>query len=134
VHSSAQHWIGMVGFTPGSPQLMFFRAERTLSAPKYQRVRTYTPEGTIGLGGSLTAIYPVPSPGGYQMLGLTPLPIYDRFQSLPDFERSPILLRLGDRVKFIPIDDAECENLRQQVRECVYRFNIKEEMVSVEGG
>ncbi len=67
------------------------------------------------------------------MLGLTPLPIYDQFQSLPDFERSPILLRLGDRVKFIPIDDPECEELRQQVREGVYRFNIKEETVSAEG-
>jgi len=103
-----------------------------MSVPKYTRPRLYTPEGCIGLGGSITAIYPVVSPGGYQMIGLTPVPIYDRFQSLPDFEESPILLRLGDRVRFVPVTLEECDAIRQQVRECTYRISLKEETLTLE--
>jgi urea carboxylase len=66
------------------------------------------------------------------MIGLTPVPIYDRFQSLPDFEASPILLRLGDRVRFVPVTLEECDAIRQQVRECTYRINIKEETLTLE--
>jgi len=131
-HAAALHWVGMVGFTPGSPQLKFLDETKRMSVPKYTRPRLYTPEGCIGLGGSITAIYPVVSPGGYQMIGLTPVPIYDRFQSLPDFEESPILLRLGDRVRFVPLTLEECDLIRQQVRECTYRISIKEETVTLE--
>ena len=131
-HAASLHWVGMVGFTPGSPQLKFLDETKLMSVPKYTRPRLYTPEGCIGLGGSITAIYPVVSPGGYQMMGLTPVPIYDRFQSLPDFEESPILLRLGDRVRFVPVTLEECDAVRQQVRECTYRITIKEETVTLE--
>jgi urea carboxylase len=126
IHSETIHWVGMVGFTPGSPQLMQLNPAQLLSVPKYTSPRTYTPQGTIGLGGSLTAIYPVVSPGGYQMMGLTPVPIFDRFQSLEVFEESPVLLRIGDRIKFIPVDMDEFDGIRQQVWECRYRFKILE--------
>ena len=131
IHSETIHWVGMVGFTPGSPQLMQLDPPLLLSVPKYASPRTYTPKGTVALGGSITAIYPVVSPGGYQMMGLTPVPIYDRFQSLEVFERSPVLLRIGDRVKFVRIDEEECDYIRQQVSECTYRYNIKEETFSL---
>lgn len=131
-HAASLHWVGMVGFTPGSPQLKFLDETKLMSVPKYTRPRLYTPEGCIGLGGSITAIYPVVSPGGYQMMGLTPVPIYDRFQSLPDLEESPILLRLGDRVRFVPITLEECDAIRQQVREGTYRIAIREETVTLE--
>lgn len=126
IHSKTIHWVGMVGFTPGSPQLMQLEPAQLLSVPKYKSPRTYTPQGTIGLGGSLTAIYPVVSPGGYQMMGLTPVPIFDRFQSLEDFEKSPVLLRIGDRIRFIPVEMEEFDALRQQVWECSYKFKIEE--------
>jgi KipI family sensor histidine kinase inhibitor len=126
IHSETIHWVGMVGFTPGSPQLMQLSPVQLLSVPKYKSPRIYTPQGTIGLGGSLTAIYPVVSPGGYQMIGLTPVPIYDRFQSLETFEDSPVLLRIGDRIRFIPVDREEFDHIRQQVWECSYKFKIKE--------
>ena len=71
IHSETIHWVGMVGFTPGSPQLMQLNPLLLLSVRKYISPRIYTPQGTVALGGSITAIYPVVSPGGYQMMGLT---------------------------------------------------------------
>jgi len=130
IHSETIHWVGMVGFTPGSPQLMQLNPPLLLSVRKYISPRIYTPQGTVALGGSITAIYPVVSPGGYQMMGLTPVPIYDRFQSLEIFEASPVLLRIGDRVKFVRVDDEEFDYIRQQVRECTYKYKIKEETFS----
>jgi KipI family sensor histidine kinase inhibitor len=131
IHSETIHWVGMVGFTPGSPQLMQLKPSMLLSVPKYTSPRIYTPMGTIALGGSITAIYPVVSPGGYQMMGLTPVPIYDRFQSLSIFEKSPVLLRIGDRIKFVPVDIEEFDYIRQKVWECSYEYKIKQEKFSL---
>ena len=66
------------------------------------------------------------------MIGLTPVPIFDRFQTLHVFEDSPVLLRIGDRVKFNRVDDAdEFDLIRQKVFEGVYKFQIREEMFSL---
>jgi KipI family sensor histidine kinase inhibitor len=131
IHSETIHWVGMVGFTPGSPQLMQLKPSMLLSVPKYTSPRIYTPMGTIALGGSITAIYPVVSPGGYQMMGLTPVPIYDRFQSLSIFEKSPVLLRIGDRIKIVSVDVDEFDSIRQKVWECSYEYKIKQETFSL---
>jgi KipI family sensor histidine kinase inhibitor len=131
IHSETIHWVGMVGFTPGSPQLMQLKPSKLLSVPKYTSPRIYTPQGTVALGGSITAIYPVVSPGGYQMMGLTPVPIYDRFQSLSLFEKSPVLLRMGDRIKFVSVDSEEFDYIRQKVWECSYEYKIKQENFSL---
>lgn len=132
IHSETTHWVGMVGFTPGSPQLMQLNPRQLLSVPKYQSPRLYTPIGTIALGGSITAYYPVVSPGGYQMIGLSPVPIFDRFQTLHVFEESPVLLKIGDRVRFRSIVDAdEMDFIRQQVYEGSYQFQIQEESFSL---
>jgi KipI family sensor histidine kinase inhibitor len=131
VHSETIHWVGMIGFTPGSPQLMQLKPSMLLSVPKYTSPRIYTPMGTIALGGSITAIYPVVSPGGYQMMGLTPVPIYDRFQSLSIFEKSPVLLRIGDRIKFVSVDVEEFDYIRQKVWECSYEYKVKQEIFSL---
>ncbi len=131
IHSETIHWVGMVGFTPGSPQLMQLNPPRLLSVPKYSSPRIYTPKGTVALGGSITAIYPVVSPGGYQMMGLTPVPIYDPFQGLRVFEESPVLLKIGDRIKFVRVDGEEHDYIRQKVWECRYEYKIKDETWSL---
>lgn len=131
IHSETIHWVGMVGFTPGSPQLMQLDPPLLLSVRKYKSPRIYTPTGTIALGGSITAIYPVVSPGGYQMMGLTPVPIYDRFQSLEIFEESPVLLRIGDRIRFVRVEADEFDHIRQQVWECSYKYHIEEATFSL---
>jgi inhibitor of KinA len=131
IHTETIHWVGMVGFTPGSPQLMQLNPSHLLTVPKYTSPRLYTPQGTIALGGSLTAIYPVVSPGGFQMMGLCPVPVYDRFQTLEAFEASPVLLRIGDRIKFGSVDSDEFDFIRQQVWECSYKIKIEQGMYSL---
>ena len=105
-----------------------------LSVPKYTSPRIYTPKGTVALGGSITAIYPVVSPGGYQMMGITPVPIYDRYQSLSIFEKSPVLLRIGDRIKFVPVDLEECDYIRQMVWEGQLRIQDQRRTFLIIGG
>ncbi|MBW2024802.1 MAG: allophanate hydrolase subunit 1 [Deltaproteobacteria bacterium] len=131
-HYFAPHWVGIVGFTPGHPFLMSLNPpNKILNAPKYKIPRTYTPVGTLGHGGNITSMYTVPSPGGYQKIGLCPVPIYDPYQRLEEFSESPILLRVGDRIKFCPINDDELDNLRQAVFDGLYSYKIEEGVFSL---
>jgi allophanate hydrolase subunit 1 len=133
IHSETIHWTGMVGFTPGSPQLMQLNPEELLSTPKYESPRVSTPTGAVALGGSITAHYPVVSPGGYQLMGLCPVPIYDRFQSLDQFEQSPVLLKIGDRIKYDQVEGEEFDQIRQLVIEYRYEYQIEDGVYSLSG-
>ncbi len=107
LHSSSEYWVAALGFWPGLCSLMPLDPRARLFAPKYNPPRTWTPKGTIGMGGALTCIYPDQTPGGYQLLGRTPMPIWDREQRLSAFRDSLALFRPGDRVRFIPIEADE---------------------------
>jgi urea carboxylase len=97
-----------------------------LTAPKYNPPRTWTPQGTIGMGGMSTAIYPVATPGGYQIFARTPVPIWDDKQRFSVFSESIVLFRPGDRVKFIPIGVQEFEYLEKTVTDGTYPYNLVE--------
>ena len=130
----ATHFVGMISFIPGQANCMWLEPELVLSAPKYVRPRTYTPEGTVGLGGSSTTIYSVPSPGGFQMVGRMPVPTYSPHPILPAFESSPILLRVGDRLRLRSIERDEYDAIVQSVREGTYRYEIEESRLTVDVG
>ena len=91
------------------------RSAHRLNAPKYNPPRTWTPKGTIGHGGAITCIYPDQTPGGYQIFARTPMPIWDREQRLAAFKDSLALFRAGDRVRFVPIDRAEWDEIDAKV-------------------
>ena len=115
-HHGAPWLASMVGFVAGLPFLyQMVRRERQLQVPKYIRPRTDTPALTVGHGGCFGCIYSVRGAGGYQMFGITPLPIYDQKQTLPDFADFVCFFRPGDLVKFSPIDRARYDELREQV-------------------
>ena len=120
LHASSEYWVAALGFWPGLCSLMPLDERAKLFAPKYNPPRTWTPKGTIGLGGALTCIYPDQTPGGYQLLGRSPMPIWDREQRLPAFKESLALFKPGDRVRFIPIDIEEYEWIDAQVKEGTY--------------
>jgi urea carboxylase len=85
-HHGSPWLASMVGFVAGLPFLyQMVPRERQLQVPKYIRPRTDTPALTVGHGGCFGCIYSVRGAGGYQMFGITPLPIYDPKQALPDF-------------------------------------------------
>ena len=67
VHSGTEYWVASLGFWPGLPFMMALDPRCVITAPKYNPPRTWTPQGTVGMGGASTAIYPVATPGGYQI-------------------------------------------------------------------
>lgn len=100
-HSGAPWFVSMVGFVAGLPWLyQIVERSKQIEVPKYVRPRTDTPKLTIGHGGCFTAIYSVRGAGGYQMLGITPAPIYDPAQKLHYFKDFLAFFRPGDIVKF----------------------------------
>jgi len=84
----------MMGFTPGFPYMG--KLNDTIIMPRLEKPRTRVPAGTVAIAGSQTGIYPIDSPGGWQLIGWTPIQLFD-----PKSE-SPFLFSPGDQVKFIP--------------------------------
>lgn len=111
-HSESPWMVSMVGFVAGLP-FMFQMVEQDaqIELPKYLRPRTETPKLTVGHGGCFACIYSVKGAGGYQMFGLTPLPIFEPAQDHDVFADSMVLFRPGDIVKFRPVDEAEYQEL-----------------------
>lgn len=107
LHAGAAYLVYFLGFTPGLPY-MTGMPER-IQLPRLESPRVRVPAGSVGIGGIQCCIYPVESPGGYWILGRTPLRLYD-----PDGPE-PILLRPGDQVTFRPIDRAEFERVAAAV-------------------
>ena len=124
-HSGSPWFASMVGFVAGLPFLFqMVPRERQLEVPKYLTPRTDTPRLTIGHGGCFGSIYSVRGAGGYQMLGVTPAPIYDPTQTHPDFEDSLVFFKPGFIAKFEPIDREIYDELTAQVE--ARRFQLKQ--------
>ena len=126
VHSGTEYWVAALGFWPGLPFMMPLDPRCILTAPKYNPPRTWTPKGTVGMGGSSTAIYPDRLPGGYQIFGIIPVPIWDTQKKFSVFDKSICLFKPGDRVKFIPTTYEEFESVSDKVNEGTYDYNIIE--------
>jgi urea carboxylase len=128
-HSGAPWLASMVGFVAGLPFLyQMVPRERQLEVPKYVRPRTDTPALTVGHGGCFGCIYSVRGAGGYQMFGITPLPIYDPAQELPDFRDFVCFFEPGDIVKFTAIDRDRYDELRAEAE--AGRSSIKRRTVT----
>ena len=103
-HSGAPWFVSMVGFVAGLPFLyQMVDRKRQIEAPKYLRPRTDTPKLTVGHGGCFGCIYSVRGAGGYQMFGITPMPIYDPNQKISYLRDFMCLFKPGDIVKWKPI-------------------------------
>ena len=104
-HSEAEYPIYMLGFVAGFPYLGGM--DKSIAAPRKQTPRLKIPAGSVGIAGQQTGIYSVESPGGWQIIGRTPLKLYDA-----DGEK-PILLRAGQSMRFKPITEAEYEAMTE---------------------
>ena len=127
VHSSTEYWVASLGFWPGLPFTMPLDPRCKLTAPKYNPPRTWTPKGAIGMGGSSTAIYPDKLPGGYQIFGRTPVPIWDPEKRFSIFKDSVCLFRPGDRIKFDPCSYEEFESIEKKIIDGSYQYNVMED-------
>ena len=126
IHSGTEYWVAALGFYPGLASLIALDPRCRLTAPKYNPPRTWTHKGTIGVGGALCSIYPDETPGGYQMIARTPVPIWDPAQRLAAFKQSLALFRPGDRVRFIPATRDEYDYVARQVEAGDYLHNVAE--------
>ncbi len=126
VHSGTEYWVSALGFWPGLPFMMPLDPRCKLTAPKYNPPRTWTPKGAVGMGGSSTSIYPDRLPGGYQIFGIIPVPIWDTQKSFSVFEDSICLFKPGDRVRFVPTTYEEFDHIASKVKDKSYDYNIIE--------
>ena len=103
LHSTTEYVVAFLGFTPGFGYLSGLPDR--LSVPRRETPRKVVAAGSVGIAGIQTGVYPLPSPGGWQIIGRTPLRMFH-----PD-ANPPTLLQSGDVVRFVPISIAEFANL-----------------------
>lgn len=132
-HSGAPWFVSMVGFVSGLPFLyQMVDRERQIQVPKYLRPRTDTPKLTVGYGGSFSCIYSVRGAGGYQMFGITPMPIFDPEQTVSYLEDFMVFFKPGDIVKWKPINREEYDVAVAEVQAGTYAPRIKSVKFSLE--
>ena len=118
IHSSKDYLIYMLGFLPGFTYLGGL--DERIYTPRLASPRLTIRAGSVGIGGSQTGIYPLDSPGGWQLMGLTPVRTYD-----PE-RQTPILVEAGDYIRFIPIDEEEFLRIQKLVEKGEYQCVIHE--------
>ena len=99
LHTGTTYRVYMIGFTPGFAYMG--ELPDTIATPRKETPRTSVPRGSVGIAQNQTGVYPVESPGGWQIIGLTPLRLFD------PAKWPPTQLEMGDRVKFFPIKEEE---------------------------
>lgn len=126
-HHSQPWFVSMVGFVAGLPFLyQLVERDKQIEVPKYVRPRTDTPKQTVGYGGCFSCVYSVRGAGGYQMFGITPMPIYDPEQEVSYLKDFMVFFKPGDIVKFKPIDRAEYDRILEEVEQGTYAPRIAE--------
>lgn len=132
-HHGSPWFVTMVGFVAGLPFLyQMVERDRQIQVPKYLRPRTDTPKLTIGYGGCFTCIYSVRGAGGYQMFGVTPMPIYDPEQKIKHLKDFMVFFKPGDIVKFKPVDRAIYDQILVDVEAGKFEPRIKQVTFSLD--
>lgn len=102
-HSLPEYCVAMLGFSPGFPYLLGLKPE--LAVPRLATPRLRVAAGSVAIGGAQTGVYPNAGPGGWRLIGRTPLCLFDARRD------APALVLPGDRVRFVPIDAAHFQSL-----------------------
>ncbi|WP_437889225.1 5-oxoprolinase subunit PxpB [Phytobacter sp. V91] len=100
LHASVDYVVWFLGFQPGFPYLGTLPA--SLATPRRAEPRVRVPAGSVGIGGTQTGVYPLETPGGWNLIGRTDVPLFN--PALPE----PVLLRPGDTLRFIPRKEGIC--------------------------
>ncbi|MFL5274760.1 MAG: 5-oxoprolinase subunit PxpB [Anaeromyxobacteraceae bacterium] len=116
LHASASYLVYMLGFTPGFPYLGGMSPR--IAMPRLAAPRERVPAGSVGIGGVQTGIYPVESPGGWRIIARTPLRLFDPGADWP------FLLAPGDRLRFVPVEHGELEDVARRVASRTYEPRI----------
>lgn len=109
IHSSTDYLVYMLGFIPGFTYLGGM--DQRIATPRLSSPRTYIAAGSVGIAGTQTGIYPSESPGGWQIIGRTPLVMYDSSKD------NPTLVSAGDYVRYMPVDEQEFVYIADHIQE-----------------
>ncbi|NJP38335.1 5-oxoprolinase subunit PxpB [Alkalicoccus luteus] len=113
-HTAPVYAVRMLGFMPGFPYLEGMDESLTLS--RHAKPRREVPSGSVGIAGSQTGIYPLASPGGWQLIGRTPVRLYDNRRE------PPVLLEAGDTVVFKPVSEDVYTRICEQIEAGAYEY------------
>jgi len=116
IHSGTDYLVYMIGFTPGFPYLG--ELPRSIACPRLSTPRVKVPAGSVGIAGTLTGVYSVDSPGGWRLIGQTPLKLFDEKLDPPS------LLRSGDYARFVPTSEEDFKRVESEVRAGKYELEI----------
>lgn len=119
IHSSVDYKIYMMGFLPGFVYLGGM--DKRIEVPRLQTPRLKIQPGAVGIGGSQTGVYPIASPGGWRLMGGTPVDFYD-----PDREE-PVLCKAGEYIRFVPITIDDYYDIRRMIVRGEYQVEVIEE-------
>lgn len=107
IHSATPYQVYMLGFTPGFPYLGGMSAK--IATPRLEKPRLVIPAGSVGIAGAQTGFYPIESPGGWQLIGRTPIKAFN-----PESSR-PFAFAAGDYLQFVPVSAAEYEAIQKEL-------------------
>lgn len=114
IHTSEEYLIYMIGFIAGFPYLGGMSKE--IATPRLKSPRVKIDGGSVGIAGEQTGIYPIDSPGGWQLIGRTPLKLYDSERE------KPILLEAGQYIKFKAVSEEEYKKIEEAVADGTYQY------------
>ena len=117
-HSSRDYYCYMLGFTPGFPYLGGM--DESISAPRLESPREVIPAGSVGIAGTQTGIYPISSPGGWQLIGRTPLTLFDPHRE------PPILLEAGIWIRFRPVSEEAYRHISEKANSENWELTVLE--------
>lgn len=118
LHTSVDYRVYMLGFTPGFPYLGGMSPK--ISMPRLETPRLQIPRGSVGIAGLQTGIYPLESPGGWRLIGRTPVRLWDPRKN------PPVLLSVGDFVRFVPVNEKRYLLLEKEAEEGTYLPQMEE--------
>lgn len=121
IHSNLEYQVYMIGFAPGFPYLGGM-SER-IAAPRKASPRLTVPAGSVGIAGQQTGVYPIATPGGWQLIGRTPLALFRPQAAVPS------LLQAGDRIRFVPVSPAVYNKLAQGAEDNLLLASPEEESI-----
>ena len=116
IHTGTDYLVYMLGFTPGFAFLGGMKEE--IHTPRLQTPRTKIPAGSVGIAGAQTGMYPSETPGGWQLIGRTPIKLYD------STKEPPVLLNAGDYVRYVSVSKEEYDEILKLVEKDEYKINI----------
>jgi inhibitor of KinA len=118
IHAGTDYLVYMMGFNTGFPYLGGMSAK--IAAPRLETPRTAVPAGSVGIAQQQTGIYPVESPGGWRLIGRSPVRLFDASRE------PPVAVEAGDYLRFIQIDEERYGEIEEQVKSDTYEYVITE--------